>query len=398
MNQSIKLQTTSILHVPLNNYEKDFTFIVNGKEFQTTKVIADLLSPKISNSHLLDPTISHIIINTRSQGNFQRFLNLQKFELENISSDELLFFGEIIEQLGTENVDINIAKVDITIDNVLNCLLHDFPFRHLYSQQIEEEIEFISKNFIEIEQNQQSSLLNLPKELLSSILSNPNLVIESEDKLLNFINELYLKSNEYSILYEYILFANVQSSSINDFLTVFDFNDLNSSSWHSISNRLKQKVNQTESFQNSKRYKFKETKSACNDIKYTGEAFNGIFNYFRKHSNIQDEVKITASSVGQGNIESIVQINSPNLPFNTQDKRESWVCFEFINHKVALTNYTIRSNNWGAGSHHLKSWVIEGSKDKQKWDIIDDVKNCSFLNGSNYVHTFSVQNQNKNEF
>ena len=215
------------MHVPLNNYEKDFTFIVNGKEFQTTKVIADLLSPKISNSHLLDPTISHIIINTRSQGNFQRFLNLQKFELENISNDELLFFGEIIEQLGTENVDINIAKVDITIDNVLNCLLHDFPFRHLYSQQIEEEIEFISKNFIEIEQNQQSSLLNLPKELLSSILSNPNLVIESEDKLLNFINELYLKSNEYSILYEYILFSNVQSSSINDFLTVFDFNDLN---------------------------------------------------------------------------------------------------------------------------------------------------------------------------
>lgn len=40
----IKLQTESILQVPLHNYPRDFTFIVNGELFPTSRFHADLLS------------------------------------------------------------------------------------------------------------------------------------------------------------------------------------------------------------------------------------------------------------------------------------------------------------------------------------------------------------------
>lgn len=50
----IKLHTGCSINIPFQNYEKDFSFIVNGKEFKTTKFIADMLSPKISKYHLND--------------------------------------------------------------------------------------------------------------------------------------------------------------------------------------------------------------------------------------------------------------------------------------------------------------------------------------------------------
>lgn len=77
---TLKLLTQSILQVPIGNYEQDFTFIVNGKEFQANKIVADLLSTKISKQHLLDPTLNQLTINTRTFGNFQHILDLLNFK------------------------------------------------------------------------------------------------------------------------------------------------------------------------------------------------------------------------------------------------------------------------------------------------------------------------------
>lgn len=42
-----QLLTSSILNIPLQDYEKKFTFIVNGQKFKTSIFIAELLSPVI---------------------------------------------------------------------------------------------------------------------------------------------------------------------------------------------------------------------------------------------------------------------------------------------------------------------------------------------------------------
>lgn len=88
MSVSIKLKTESILRVPLNNYPQDFTFDVNGQLFQTSKIIADLLSSKIAKIakiHQSDPTISEYTIITKSRGNFTNFLELCLFNEKEIS-------------------------------------------------------------------------------------------------------------------------------------------------------------------------------------------------------------------------------------------------------------------------------------------------------------------------
>lgn len=60
----IQLEYSSILNVPIQNYAKDFTFIVNGEEFRTSSLISDLLSTKISQIHTINPTINTFTINT----------------------------------------------------------------------------------------------------------------------------------------------------------------------------------------------------------------------------------------------------------------------------------------------------------------------------------------------
>ena len=118
MSQSIKLQTSAILHIPLNIYDKDFTFIVNGESFHVNKFVADLLSQKVSKYHSVDPTINEIIINTKNRGNFEKFLQLQNFEEICLSEEEMKFNCEIIKQLETSTIEIKENRSEITIDNV----------------------------------------------------------------------------------------------------------------------------------------------------------------------------------------------------------------------------------------------------------------------------------------
>ena len=91
------LDSKCVKNLPLDKYEKDFTFIVNGRKYETNHIIADLLSLKISQIHLNDPTFDTYIINTRSTGDFSHILDLATFQTKKIENNELHFLNEIIE-------------------------------------------------------------------------------------------------------------------------------------------------------------------------------------------------------------------------------------------------------------------------------------------------------------
>ena len=96
MTNSIKILTDSVLHIPLQKYDKDFTFIVNSKIYKTSSFIADLTSPIISSNHLIDPTLNEFTINTKSSGDFNLIINLIDFKPQEIKDDEFSF---VIESL-----------------------------------------------------------------------------------------------------------------------------------------------------------------------------------------------------------------------------------------------------------------------------------------------------------
>lgn len=59
------LDINVLRNLPFDKYNKDFTFIVNDKEYKTSRIIADILSPQNRKFHLADGTIDTFTIDTK---------------------------------------------------------------------------------------------------------------------------------------------------------------------------------------------------------------------------------------------------------------------------------------------------------------------------------------------
>ncbi|KAK8843178.1 hypothetical protein M9Y10_025375 [Tritrichomonas musculus] len=131
--------------------------------------------------------------------------------------------------------------------------------------------------------------------------------------------------------------------------------------------------------------------------------FEGIINHLKNQSkgNIQLLMDVTASSCGLTS--GFMPINATDFCSNANcfisgNLPNSWLCYDFKEHKVTLKNYTLKSFKGVKGSDHPRSWVIEGSNDNDLFAILAEEKNSSSLNGSNRVETFPINCQKTGEF
>ncbi|KAK8840563.1 hypothetical protein M9Y10_030772 [Tritrichomonas musculus] len=416
----IQLKPSSILNVHLQKYPKDFTFIVNGKEFQTSQIITDLLSPKINQIHLNDPTFNTYVIDTQSQGDFSNILKLASLEEISIPENEIPFISEVIELLGSDSINFDFFETptNLTLDNVFSLICKHEQFQQIFSKSYENELDFISSHFFELCESHKADLMKLSKISLIRITSNRKLQLKDEDQLLKFVNELYQRDRSFTNLYDFVHFLNVTSDEISEFISLFDMNDMTVPTWQSLCDRLKQKFDNDLSNSNNnndndsegsdmRRYKKLKEKANPKDITFpvtSNNQFSGIFSYLKNKSSsqIENEVNFTASSIigsdEQYQPRNVVLYEDKSKSFFSENNADSWICFEFKNHRVSPTNYTIRTANWGQNGHHPRSWVIEGSNDNSSWQVLDEERDCNELHGIDLVHTFPIKNQTGDAF
>lgn len=420
MQNLIKLQTNSVLQVPFQNYEKDFTFIVNSAKFETSIFQADLLSSTISKIHSTDPTVKEFFINTENSGDFDHILKLLNFNEEIISEDEIPFIIEIIEILGIKtNLKIqNNINDEINISNILFRIRNNQKHPQLLSKQLERDIEFFASHFNEIKDELLKQIeekhFEIEEFVIENILNDPKLQLNNEDELLDFVNKLYKHDSKYSELYKYVDFNNVESSSIKEFVDIFDFNDMTHSVWLSITKSLQQKTNQEKpsakiqeiNFDFTKHEDFltefeqinEEIEPINKEFEPNEDEFDGILNYLQTHSNIKNEIIIYSSS-NRNYTDPYEIVNyasaSSSSYILTRDKPNSWICIEFINHRIIPSGYMIESCTYDI-SETLRSWAIEGSNDNQYWETLDTQANNDSLNGVGLFHLFAVSNYKYN--
>lgn len=395
----LQLKTTSILTVPFQIYENDFMFIVNGKGFKTSRILSDILSPKISQIHSIDPTFNEFIITTHNQGDFTSILKLLTFQSTEIPTSEIPFIAEIIELF--ENTSIDIPNQDqvtnVTLDNVFDLLKNQNRYKFFYSKSIQILIDFISTNFYEISEKQEDEMTQLSLDTIIRIINNSKLLLKTESQLLKFVNKLYVKDRDASVLYEFVQFANVDSESLEEFLSVFDINDITIETWEQLKEKLRGNLNKT----SSQRYKEKEKVGI--EFKYdSNQHFNGIFHNFGKNSNgiISNDVNITSSAdTDYRQPKNVVQYNNSSRDsFYSINMPDQWICFELKNHQLIPSCYEILSSPFPKGNHHPKSWVIEASNDGKNWTIIDEQNNCSYLNDKSVIHCFPIETKDNKSF
>lgn len=400
----IKLKYSVVQQIPFNYYSNDFTFIVNGEKYETNRFIADLLSMKIRHLHSIDQTIDQYTINTEQQGDFSHFLNLIKFNNYEMTSNELLFFASIIEQLNTTSIEINDDDFsELTNENVFDKIQIHKKFKIFFSKQFQQEIEYISSHFFELKEEQEEKLLNFDISTIEQIFMNDHFQLKTEDQLINFINKLYIKNHQASTLYGYVIFANLSCECIKQFLQEFDRNDLTDEMWKSICFRLQQEIINLNDENNNKRYLSNQRTNNMNDkgiqISYNkNNQLDGIINSLLKKNdgNIQDVIKITASAEGNPNsctLINIIKYNETDKYTYTENEPNSWICIEFVKNRIIPSHYTIGSVS--AHDNHIKSWIIEGSNDNENFDKLDEQVNCNLMNQKSIVQTFPIMAKDK---
>ena len=96
-----------IKNVSLQAYTQDFSFIVNGEEFKTSFLLAELISRLICYIHTSDPTINRFIIRTEHRGNFLQIIELSNFREVNVTDNNSAFFSEVVRILYIHPIHLN---------------------------------------------------------------------------------------------------------------------------------------------------------------------------------------------------------------------------------------------------------------------------------------------------
>lgn len=173
------LSFESMKDFPFERYEKNFTFIVNGKEYHTNIFVADLLSPKIRRSHYFDSSIDRFYINTKDKDDdslFSAILSLVSFDSRQLKENEINYYKTIFAKLGNKREFLKLSPIDeseITTNNVIERIkrkikyLQNFndndnernentkEYENLDDKEIEYmkcELDFICTHFSEIEE------------------------------------------------------------------------------------------------------------------------------------------------------------------------------------------------------------------------------------------------------
>lgn len=235
MQNEITLSTDSIKEIPFDRYEKNFTFIVNGKEYKTNRFVADILSPKICHLHFIDETIDTFTITTKNEStniDFSSFLSLINFHPKTLTKEELDYFQNIFSILGkkTEFFKYSPKYEENTTDNVIDHLLSKIqtinnfkegqkePFSTQEIEYLKTELEFISSHFFAIDQKR---IEIIDSQIFEEIIKSDKLKIEDEDSLLDVIIDFYMKDTNLSYLFEYIDFLNVSIEKLRHFFDIF---------------------------------------------------------------------------------------------------------------------------------------------------------------------------------
>lgn len=396
---SISLSLESIKSIPLEKFDKDFKFFVNGKCYETTRIIADILSPIINKYHYEDESINEFTITFKCDDHdieptkqkdkdyFLDFLNLTNFEPSEVDAISQKYYSQYFLQLGNIKEYLKLHPEyfeNLTSENVLdrlNFMIEKSANFHTNDDlNLDKLIDYIASHFSEIPKEKKKSI---DIYFIEKVFESESFKIEDEDSLLSFILELYNFDNKYSVLFQYVVFQNVTEKTLEEFIKQFNIEYINSSIWASICQRL---LPSKKFHISDNRYSMNKYLKSAIEFEYKkGSEMKGVINFLtEKHGgNIHNNktIEITASSICNNNPENTVDFQNSNC-FYSNSEPNSFICFDFKDKQIQLTNYSIRRHHYYQNGCNLKSWIVEGSTDGIQWITIDEHSNDSSLNGS----------------
>ena len=402
--------------------DDDFIFIIGNQEVRTKKFFADFISPRISRIHQTDPTIDSFCINDyvseqqRSQiseifpieiiHKFETMMVGDPIEVDSATSQKLLSISiildnpEIYEGMGEiYPLEFNDERIDNIIQYLQLFENTDNTFSIFNGSKF---YDSISSNFYRIDE---SKLLQLPKTVIHSIISNEHLRVKSEDSLFDFINKLFENENDANdriSFYEKIYIKNLSENKLSQFLDSITSSEITSNLWENLKKVICPALSGNDERDERYSYVIDYIK-----VKFDGNSsnrFKGIISHLgngnAKSAFDNKTIDITAATYTNGfNPFKALEYDNNNYYHSKDDSsymkegHTEWLRVDFKERKVRPSHYSIKSYEKGKNSYNLQNWVLEGSNDGESWNILDTRNGEKSLDDSSASNTFEVNNK-----
>lgn len=138
-------------------------------------------------------------------------------------------------------------------------------------------------------------------------------------------------------------------------------------------------------------------------VEFNGDELSGIFSHLKRRLGDDLEKNGALKLSGGGEINSshplkyLIQYGENEINncfsncnfFFQSSESDSWIEFDFVNRRINLESYTLRSDGNSANTcWKPKSWRIVGSNDHEEWEVIDHRVNSSELKSPGVQHRF----------
>jgi hypothetical protein len=244
-------------------------------------------------------------------------------------------------------------------------------------------------------------LSSLSFTAVAAVIRDASLRLSSEDSLLEMICGQMLSASD-SRFFGLLKFLQFEFLSGGCFAKFFDlvcdrFDELNVSHWESLCGRLLLSVSPAGANLRSavpppppiptvETFPFHPSSPLDGIISHLTAKFGG---------NVQDRgvVHITANRACDDSpsyaVKNVTDLGTDSHLSSANDASQS-ICFDFKKMAIAPTHSSIWTHSEGANGHHMKSWVLEGSKEGDSWIEFDHQNGRGDLNRRFAVATFSV--------
>ena len=190
-----------------------FIFNVKGKEYSVPRASAILGSETILNEFLKNKEISRFDIDIDDPKElFNNIISLFQSDTIIVNPEDYNFYLKIISLLKIESIYPQIKKLFNEESKLANCI-DTLNNKKLYNLPINNEIDFISKNFYMFKSK---DILKIDKDVLIKILNNELLTIKNDDDFIRLIEEIVKENKNYQFMYDYVHYENLSKEILND--------------------------------------------------------------------------------------------------------------------------------------------------------------------------------------
>ena len=397
----LKLSSEGLQNILQLEKQEDFTFKTNKREYKVSTLLACFISPIITQNLKQDLTIREFKLDVEEKdGNFDDLIDLMTGKEIKINDSNFQFLLDCSNQLGNEEIlekilDWKFNKVEITTDNAVErmMLISQLKVKH------KPTIEFIRDHFTEIPYYYFKKC-NL--DTLIEICSIEGLHINNESQLFAFVNQIVNDLGpEYFDLFGCVLFEYLPPEDMETFVNQMCAERMTGKIWESLSKRLCMKV--FPDWKKEERHTFAGANDdtvakASEKIYFNGDNhWDGILaRLWRLCGSVNPhdagKARVFVSSTYNGcKQQNVINMNWDNYWYSCNED-SAWFCIDFMENLVVPHSYELRSGSSGLS---LRSWVMEGSKDAIKWDIIDEHNDSNDFKTKFSSHYYEITNENE---